>query len=69
LRTETKLSNILAAQRIAQIAELHGLRRLCCIVRVCSRVHGEELIVAEGKDGVLGQESGVVDGAVVDYLH
>jgi hypothetical protein len=45
LCTETKLSNILAAKRVTQITELHGLGLLCCIIRVCGRVHGELLIV------------------------
>lgn len=37
-------------------------------VGVCCRVDGKGLVVAEGEDGSLGEESGVVDGAVVDYL-
>jgi hypothetical protein len=32
-------------------------------------VDGEVLVVAEGEDGALAQEPGVMDGAVVDDLY
>lgn len=37
-------------------------------VRVCDWVDGKHLVVAERVDGVVGQESGTVDRAVVDHL-
>lgn len=67
---ETELGDVLARERLSQVAEggrgglLGGLG-----VRVCGRVDGEGLVVAEGIDGGLGEEAGVVHGAVVDDLH
>jgi hypothetical protein len=67
---ETELGYVLARERLSQVAErgrgglLGGLG-----VRVCGRVDGESLVVAEGVDGGLGEEAGVVHGAVVDDLH
>jgi hypothetical protein len=48
---------------------MHGLGFLCRIIGIGSRVYGELLIVAECVDGALGEETCVVDGAVVDDLH
>ena len=69
LSTQAQLRNILAVQRLSQIPKLHrvGILRLF-IVRVCGRVDGEDLIVAQGEDSPVVEETGVVDGAVVDHL-
>jgi hypothetical protein len=63
------LHDILAAQWLADIVEMHGLGLLCRIVGVGSRVDGELLVVAESVDGAFGEEACVVDGAVVDDLY
>lgn len=46
LTTDAELSNILAAQRLAHIIEMHGIGLLRSVVRVCGRVHGEMLVMA-----------------------
>lgn len=48
---------------------MHGLGLLRGIVWVRGWVHGEVLVVAESEDGALGQEAGMMNGAVVDHLH
>ena len=54
---------------MSQVAELDGTELLRgVIVGVCCRVDGKDFVVAEGVDGVLGEESCVVHGPVVDYL-
>lgn len=39
------------------------------IIGVCCRVDGKGLVVTQGVDGALVDESGMVHGAVVDNLH
>lgn len=48
LTTKTQLCNILTAQRLSQVAELHRFRviLILLVVRVCGWVDGENLVVA-----------------------
>lgn len=70
MTTKTQLGDILAAQRLSQVPELHGLRVLSqLIVWVSGRVDGEDLVMAESVDGAVVEEAGVVHGTVVDDLH
>lgn len=70
LATDAELRNILAVERVAQIREMHGLGLLLrLLVRIRGRVHRELLVVAQGVDGALGQESCMMYRAVVDDLH
>lgn len=68
LTTHTQLSNILATQGLSDIPELHRLRILGLLVRIRSGMDGEDLVVAQSIDGSFVEESGMVDGAVVDHL-
>jgi len=69
LAATKQLHDILATQGLPQITELDraGLLGLV-VVRVRGRVDGEDFVVAEGVDGLLGQEPRVVDRAMVDHL-
>lgn len=46
LATHTQLRNIFAAERLSDIPELHRFRILGLLIRVRSRVNGEDLVVA-----------------------
>lgn len=63
------MSDVLASQRLAHIAKLHGLGPFPRLVWVGSRVHSEVFVVAESEDGAIGKEAGMMYGAVVDDLH
>jgi hypothetical protein len=69
LRPETQLHDILAAQWLADVVEMHGLWFLGRIIGIGGWVYGELLVMAESVDGALGEEACVVDGAMVDNLH
>lgn len=69
LTADAELRDVLAVQRLSQVAELHGIGLLCLFVRVGGRVDREHLVVAERVDGLLGKEAGMMHGAVVDDLH
>jgi hypothetical protein len=48
---------------------MHGVGHLRGIVWVCSRVHREELVVAQGEDLAFREEACMMYGAMVDDLH
>lgn len=63
-----ELGNVLAAKRLSEVAKMDRIGVFSWRVGVCGGVDGEGFVVAEGVDGSLGEEAGVVDGAVVDDL-
>ena len=69
LATDAQLSNVLASQLLTHVAKLRGLWSFAGLVWVCCRMYGEVLVVAEGVDGAIGKEAGMMYGAVVDDLH
>lgn len=66
---KAELSNVLAAEGLSEVPEMDGVGVFSWRVGVCGGVDGEGFVVAEGVDGSLGEEAGVVDGAVVDDLN
>lgn len=69
LAAEAELHNVLAVERLSQVAELNRLRLLRFLVWICSWVDRERLVMAQGVDGSLIDKAGTMHRAMVDHLH